>query len=400
MADKEELKKTSVPGEKTAEKPKKKTSYISAKESRRITKFNRKITKKLEHDREEAGKDPAYYTTKMRDPNNVVEFDNMCTYFFSDVGTVKAVDGISFDVPKCSTVGVVGESGCGKSVTSLSLMQLLQRPSGQTVGGEIRLNMGDGTALNIVNTPVEKMQELRGNSISMIFQEPMTALNPVFRIGRQVNEVIELHNPEMTEEQVKARTMEMLELVGIANKEGVYEMYPHELSGGMRQRVCIAIALACRPGLIIADEPTTALDVTIQYQIMELLRSLRDETGMSILLITHDIGVVAEMADRVTVMYAGQCVESAPAETLLSRPAHAYTRALMQAVPGLRDDRSRRLYSIPGHVPEEYGDMAGCRFAPRCPHGEECPYRDQADFISLSPDHLCRCRWTEGGREA
>ena len=226
MSKNEEMKKTSQPAE--TEQKGKKSSYISAKESRRITKFNRKITKKLEHDREEIGKDPAGYTTKMRDENNVVEFDNVCTYFFSDVGTVKAVDGISFDVPKCSTVGVVGESGCGKSVTSLSLMQLLQRPAGQTVGGEIRLNMGNGTALNIVNTPVEVMQDLRGNAISMIFQEPMTALNPVFRIGRQINEVLELHNPDMTEEQIKARTMEMLELVGIANKEGVYEMYRHE----------------------------------------------------------------------------------------------------------------------------------------------------------------------------
>ena len=333
MADKEELKKTSVPGEKTAEKPKKKTSYISAKESRRITKFNRKITKKLEHDREEAGKDPAYYTTKMRDPNNVVEFDNMCTYFFSDVGTVKAVDGISFDVPKCSTVGVVGESGCGKSVTSLSLMQLLQRPSGQTVGGEIRLNMGDGTALNIVNTPVEKMQELRGNSISMIFQEPMTALNPVFRIGRQVNEVIELHNPEMTEEQVKARTMEMLELVGIANKEGVYEMYPHELSGGMRQRVCIAIALACRPGLIIADEPTTALDVTIQAQILELLKKLNAEMGMSMLFISHNLNVVRKLCARVAVMQKGLLVETGSTDDVFHRPQHPYTQRLIASIP-------------------------------------------------------------------
>ena len=234
-----------------ADKEKKKSSYISGKESRRITRFNRRVTKKLEKERADANKDPALYTTRMADPNNVVEFDNVCTYFFSDVGVVKAVDGVKFEVPKCSTVGVVGESGCGKSVTSLSLMQLLQRPQGQVVGGEIRFNLGDGTAYNIVNTPNAIMETIRGNKISMIFQEPMTALNPVFRIGEQVDEVTLLHNPGMSKEDAKARTLEMLELVGIANKEGVYKMYPHELSGGMRQRICIAIALACNPTLIM-----------------------------------------------------------------------------------------------------------------------------------------------------
>ena len=216
---------------------KKKASYISGKESRKITRFNRRVTKKLEAERADANKDPALYTTKMANPDNVVEFDNVCTYFFSDVGVVKAVDGISYEIPRGKTVGVVGESGCGKSVTSLSLMQLLPRPSGQVVGGEIRFNKGDGTAYNIANTPNAIMEHIRGNRISMIFQEPMTALNPVFRIGKQVDEVTELHHPEMSKEEVKARTLEMLDLVGIANKEGVYDMYPHELSGGMRQRV-------------------------------------------------------------------------------------------------------------------------------------------------------------------
>ena len=386
----DEMKKTSQVGEAKAKEPKKKTSYISAKESRRITKFNRKITKKLEHDREEAGKDPAYYTTRMRDPNNVVEFDNMCTYFFSDVGTVKAVDGISFDVPKCSTVGVVGESGCGKSVTSLSLMQLLQRPSGQTVGGEIRLNMGDGTALNIVNTPVEKMQELRGNYISMIFQEPMTALNPVFRIGRQVNEVIELHNPEMSEEEVKARTMEMLELVGIANKEGVYEMYPHELSGGMRQRVCIAIALACRPGLIIADEPTTALDVTIQAQILDLLQNLKDKINSSIMLITHDLGVVAGMADYVVVMYAGRVIEKGTADDIFHHPAHPYTIGLMKSKPVV-GKKVEALYNIPGAVPNPVDMPNYCYFRDRCEmHCEQCAGKYPPE-IRISDTHVVSC---------
>ena len=395
MAD-NEIKKTS-PAQAHEENKKKKTSYISAKDSRRITKFNRKITKKLEKDREEAGKDPAFYTTRMRDPNNVVEFDNMCTYFFSDVGTVKAVDGISFDVPKCATVGVVGESGCGKSVTSLSLMQLLQRPAGQTVGGEIRLNMGDGTALNIVNTPIEKMQELRGNYISMIFQEPMTALNPVFRIGRQVNEVIELHNPDMTEEEVKARTMEMLELVGIANKEGVYEMYPHELSGGMRQRICIAIALACRPGLIIADEPTTALDVTIQAQILDLLQNLKDKINSSIMLITHDLGVVAGMADYVVVMYAGRVIEKGTADDIFHHPAHPYTIGLMKSKPvvGKKVDE---LYNIPGSVPNPVDMPNYCYFRDRCEmRCEQCSGKYPPE-IRISDTHVVSCyRFYETG---
>ncbi len=397
MSDKEELKKTSVGEPEEKENKKKKTSYISAKDSRRITKFNRKITKKLERDREQAGRNPAAYTTKMRDPNNVVEFDNMCTYFFSDVGTVKAVDGISFDVPKCSTVGVVGESGCGKSVTSLSLMQLLQRPAGQTVGGEIRLNMGDGTALNIVNTPIAKMQELRGNYISMIFQEPMTALNPVFRIGRQVNEVIELHNPDMTEEEVKARTLEMLELVGIANKEGVYQMYPHELSGGMRQRVCIAIALACRPGLIIADEPTTALDVTIQAQILDLLQNLKDKINSSIMLITHDLGVVAGMADYVVVMYAGRVIEKGTAEDIFHHPAHPYTIGLMKSKPvvGKKVDE---LYNIPGSVPNPVDMPNYCYFRDRCEmHCEHCSGKYPPE-IRISDTHVVSCyRYYETG---
>ena len=326
---------------------KKKSSYISGKESRNISRFNRRVTKKLEAQRADANKDPALYTTKMRDENNVVEFDNVCTYFFSDVGTVKAVDGVSFDIPKCSTVGVVGESGCGKSVTSLSLMQLLQRPSGQTVGGEIRFNQDDGTALNIVNTPTAKMQEIRGNMISMIFQEPMTSLNPVFRIGDQVDEVTILHNPEMTKEEVKQRTLDMLELVGIANKEGVYKMYPHELSGGMRQRVMIAIALACSPKLIIADEPTTALDVTIQAQILDLLQNLKDKLNSSIMLITHDLGVVAGMADYVVVMYAGRVVEKGTADDIFHHPAHPYTIGLMKSKPVV-GKKVEELYNIPG----------------------------------------------------
>ena len=376
---------------------KKKSSYISGKESRNISRFNRRVTKKLEAQRADANKDPALYTTKMRDENNVVEFDNVCTYFFSDVGTVKAVDGVSFDIPKCSTVGVVGESGCGKSVTSLSLMQLLQRPSGQTVGGEIRFNQDDGTALNIVNTPTAKMQDIRGNMISMIFQEPMTSLNPVFRIGDQVDEVTILHNPEMTKEEVKQRTLDMLELVGIANKEGVYKMYPHELSGGMRQRVMIAIALACSPKLIIADEPTTALDVTIQAQILDLLQNLKDKLNSSIMLITHDLGVVAGMADYVVVMYAGRIVEKGTADDIFHHPAHPYTIGLMKSKPVV-GKKVEELYNIPGSVPNPVNMPNYCYFRDRCEmRCDQCDGRYPPE-IRISDTHVVSCyRFFETG---
>ena len=369
---------------------KKKSSYISGKESRKITKFNRKVTRKLEKERADANKDPALYTTRMKNPDNVVEFDNVCTYFFSDVGVVKAVDGVNFDIPRHSTVGVVGESGCGKSVTSLSLMQLLQRPSGQTVGGEIRFNRGDGSAYNIVNTPNSIMEKLRGNEISMIFQEPMTALNPVFRIGQQINEVIELHNPSMSEPEVKARTLEMLEMVGIANKEGVYEMFPHELSGGMRQRICIAIALACSPKLIIADEPTTALDVTIQAQILDLLQNLKDRLSSSIMLITHDLGVVAGMADYVVVMYAGRVVEKGTAEEIFHHPAHPYTIGLMKSKPVV-GQKVEELYNIPGSVPNPVAMPDYCYFRDRC---DRVCTRCQGEYppeIRISDTHVVSC---------
>ena len=277
---------------------KKQDGYLSAKESRRISKENRRITDQYEKRRKRRNVPEGEYTTQMKNPATAVEFDNLHTYFFTDTGVVKSVDGVSFEVPIGKTVGVVGESGCGKSVTSLSLMQLLQRPQGQIVEGAIRLNLGNGKAYDIAKTPADKMQGLRGNYISMIFQEPMTSLNPVFRIGAQIDEVIALHEGEgKTKEDIKKRTIEMLETVGIANSEGVYQMYPHELSGGMRQRVMIAMALACNPKIIIADEPTTALDVTIQAQILDLLRNLKDRINSSIMLITHDLGVIAEMAD-------------------------------------------------------------------------------------------------------
>ena len=366
------------------------TSYISGKESRRITKFNRKVTKKLEADRANANKDPKLYTTKMRDENNVVEFDNVCTFFFTEVGTVKAVDGISFDGPKNSTVGVVGESGCGKSVTSLSLMQLLQRPTGQVVGGEIRFNKNDGTAYNIVNTPNSIMEQIRGNKMSMIFQEPMTSLNPVFRIGEQVDEAIILHNPEMSEEEVKKRTLELLDMVGIANKEGVYSMYPHELSGGMRQRVMIAIALACKPELIIADEPTTALDVTIQAQILDLLENLKKKIGSSIMLITHDLGVVAGMADYVVVMYAGRVIEKGTADDIFHHPAHPYTIGLMKSKPVV-GKKVEELYNIPGSVPNPVNMPNYCYFRDRCEMQCDMCSGKYPPSIRISDTHVVSC---------
>ena len=377
------------------------SSYISAKESRRITRWNRKVTRHLEKKHKMLGKDPASYTTRMKNPNNVVEFDNVCTYFFTDIGTVKAVDGVSFDIPRCSTVGVVGESGCGKSVTSLSLMQLVQRPKGQTIAGEIRFRTSeDGEALNIVNAPDSVMQDVRGNRVSMIFQEPMTSLNPVFRIGDQIDEVIRLHNPHMSDEDVKKRTIEMIELVGIADAEGIYRRYPHELSGGMRQRIMIAIALACNPELIIADEPTTALDVTIQAQILDLLRELKDKIKSSIMLITHDLVVVASMADYVVVMYSGRVVEKGTAEDIFHHPAHPYTIGLMKSKPVV-GRKVETLYNIPGSVPNPVDMPNYCYFRDRCEMRDECNGRCDGVYppeIRISDTHIVSCyRFFETG---
>lgn len=372
--------------------------YLSAKESRRISKENRKITNALEKKRKRKNVPESEYLTEMHDPNNAVEFDNLHTYFFTDTGVVKSVDGVTFSVPIGKTVGVVGESGCGKSVTSLSLMQLLQRPQGQVVEGEIRLNLGS-KAYDVTKAPDSVMQHLRGNYISMIFQEPMTALNPVFRIGNQLDEVLALHNEKGHDEaQIKARTIELLEMVGIANSEGVYKMFPHELSGGMRQRVMIAMALACSPKLIIADEPTTALDVTIQAQILDLLRNLKDQINSSIMFITHDLGVIAEMADYVVVMYAGRIVEQGTAEEIFSHPAHPYTIGLMASKPvvGRQVDK---LYSIPGKVPNPINMPNYCYFKDRC---EMCVNGCEGDYpceVSISPTHKVSCyRYYDGKR--
>lgn len=369
---------------------KKNANYISAKETKRISKENRKITNEIEKKRNRKNIPESEYITTMKNPENVVEFDNVHTYFFTDIGTVKAVDGVSFEIPQGKTVGVVGESGCGKSVTSLSLMQLVQRPQGQTVEGEIRFNTGD-KVYNIVNTPTSEMQKLRGNELSMIFQEPMTALNPVFRIGEQVDEITRLHNPDMSKEQVKDRTIEMLKLVGIANSEGVYKMYPHELSGGMRQRVCIAIGLACNPRLIIADEPTTALDVTIQAQILELMEDIRAKKNTGILMITHDLGVVAEMCSRVVVMYAGRIVEEAPVQELFADPKHPYTQGLIGSVPKLGSG-VESLPSIPGSVPDLSVMPKGCKFAPRCKYAMDICHQQEPELADINEAGTRKCR--------
>jgi len=378
----------------------KKANYISGKESRKISRENRKITNQFEKKRNRRNIPKEEYMTQMKDNNNVVEFDNLHTYFFTDIGTVKSVNGVSFDIPIGKTVGVVGESGCGKSVTSLSLMQLVQRPQGQIVDGAIRFNTGKDV-YDVAKTPTAEMRKLRGNQISMIFQEPMTSLNPVFRIGPQIDEVIELHNKSMSKNEVKTRSVDMLKLVGIANAEGVYKMYPHELSGGMRQRVMIAMALACNPRLIIADEPTTALDVTIQAQILDILRNLKNKINSSIMLITHDLGVIAEMADYVVVMYAGRVIEKGTVAEIFDNPSHPYTIGLMNSKPVVNKIVDR-LYSIPGKVPNPVNMPNYCYFKDRC---DRCVAACEGVYpgeVKLSDTHVVSCyRYSENeGGEA
>ena len=304
--------------------------------------------------------------TTMRNKDNLVEFEDLNTWFYTDIGVVHAVDGVSFDIPRGKTIAVVGESGCGKSVTSLSLMGLVEGPVGQIVSGSIRFaksENGDATELTRLNE--ETMRKFRGNEMAMIFQEPMTSLNPVFTVGKQIGEAIKIHRPEMSYSEIRKRALEMLKLVSIARPEGIMKAYPHELSGGMRQRVMIAMALSCDPQLIIADEPTTALDVTIQAVILDLLRNLKSKIGASIMLITHDLGVVAEMADYVVVMYAGRIIEKGTAEDIYYRPTHPYTIGLLGSKPVVGQD-VERLYTIPGNVPNPIYKPDHCFFKDRC----------------------------------
>ena len=463
--------------------------YISGKEARRIARENFKTTREYEK-KKRRHVDESEYISEMKDPANILEIEDLRTYFFTDAGVAKSVDGVSFEVPKSSVVGVVGESGCGKSVTSLSVMQLVQAPQGQIVGGSIRfatqdykrgedgkhipvwvyeeagataqktepvldkkgrpvldknelpvlrplgeefvvegagqvvktepaldkkgkpLFGKDGTPLlrpvqakdgngfpafetvdkvyDIAKMPTSAMQRIRGKEISMIFQEPMTSLNPLFTIGNQLDEVVLLHTPGADKELAKTRSIEMLKLVGIAMPENVYKCYPHELSGGMRQRVMIAMALACNPKLIIADEPTTALDVTIQAQVLDLLKEIKDKINGSIMLITHDLGVIAGMADYVVVMYAGRIIEKGTVEDIFDRPMHPYTIGLQKSKPVINRDVDT-LYSIHGQVPNPIDMPEYCYFKDRCDDCiKECDGK-YPPLVQVSPTHFVAC---------
>jgi oligopeptide/dipeptide ABC transporter ATP-binding protein len=293
---------------------------------------------------------------------NLLEVNNLKTYFFTRGGVVKAVDDVSLTIKPGETLGVVGESGCGKSVTALSVMRLVANPPGKIVAGEINLN-GE----NILEMSQEELTELRGSQISMIFQDPMTSLNPVFTVGYQIAETVQRHRKEVSKDQAWKRAIEMLDLVRISDAKRRAKNYPHEFSGGMRQRVMIAIALACNPRLLIADEPTTALDVTIQAQILELMKGLSKEFNTAVMLITHDLGVVAGSCERVNVMYAGHIVESAPVKQVFETPAHPYTVGLLHSIPRLDDQRGIKLTPIAGQPPDLLNPPVGCPYAPRCP---------------------------------
>ena len=356
-----------------------------------IKKFNSKMYKKYNKEKRMRNVPESYYTTTMNNENNILEFDNLQTHFFTDAGTVKAVDGVSFDIPKGSTVGIVGESGCGKSVTSLSIMRLLQGPQGQIVGGEIRFNnKTTGKAVDITKLPLSEMQKIRGNEISMVFQEPMTSLNPVFTIGDQLAEPLILHDPKIKKEEVEKKVIDLLKLVGIANPEGIIKRYPHELSGGMKQRIVIAMALSCNPQLIIADEPTTALDVTIQAQILDLLRDLKDKINASIMLITHDLGVVASMCDYVVVMYAGRVIEKGTVHEIFKNPKHPYTIGLIRSLPSMNAG-SEKLYSIPGNVPNPINMPNHCYFKNRCDQCLEICSGDYPSIKDITKTHKVSC---------
>ena len=423
--------------------------YLTSKEIKEIAKANAKIMKELEKKKYRKC-DESEFITSMDDDSNILEIEDLHTYFFTDQGIVKAVNGVSFNIPKGSTVGIVGESGCGKSVTSMSIMRLLQGPTGQIYSGSIRFKSvdykldkfgnpipiykrkpngkilfedvldkfgnvvykKDGTpkrapvqatnesgallyateerVYDIAEMPMSEIHRLRGRQIAMIFQEPMTSLNPVFTIGNQLDEVVFIHTPGATKEMAKKRSLEMLELVGIAAPERVYDSYPHELSGGMRQRVMISMALACDPRLIIADEPTTALDVTIQAQILDLLRDLKERIDGSIMLITHDLGIIAEMADYVVVMYAGRIIERGTVQEIFHNPLHPYTIGLQKSKPTMDSD-SDTLFNIPGNVPNPVNMPSHCFFKERC---SKCIHKCSGNYpamIQVSPTHFVAC---------
>jgi len=322
----------------------------------------------------------------------LLEVDDLKTYFYTRDGIVRAVDGVSFTVYPGETLAVVGESGCGKSVTSLSILRLIAAPPGKIVNGRLMFQGRD-----LLGLTEDEMRKVRGNEISMIFQEPMTSLNPVLTIGRQIAEALVLHRG-MKRKAALERAVEMLTLVNIPEAARRIEQYPHQLSGGMRQRVMIAMALACNPRLLIADEPTTALDVTIQAQILDLMRGLKEKTGAAIVLITHDLGVVAEMAQRVVVMYAGRKVEEAAVDDLFAHPRHPYTEGLLKSIPRLEHAQAAAylpLAEIPGMVPSLKEEIAGCLFAPRCGYATERCRREYPPLEEKAPGHFAAC-WESG----
>ena len=384
-------------------------NYLSNKEIKAIAKANAKVIKELEAYKNRKC-DESEYLTEMRSPENILEIEDLHTFFFTEQGVVKAVNGVSYDVPKNAVVGVVGESGCGKSVTSMSVMRLIQGPTGQIVEGSIRFKSheykrdekgnpiagADGTfemedkIYDIAKMPIHEIHRIRGKQIAMIFQEPMTSLNPVFTIGEQLDEVTFIHTPGATKEQAKAKSEDMLRLVGII-PENVYGAFPHELSGGMRQRVMIAMALAAEPRLIIADEPTTALDVTIQAQILDLLQDIKNKIDGSILLITHDLGVIAEMADYVVVMYAGKVIEKGTVYEIFQDPKHPYTIGLQKSKPTMSLDDGTELYNIPGNVPNPINMPNHCYFKERC---AQCVGKCSGEYpgmVKLSDTHYVAC---------
>ncbi len=319
--------------------------------------------------------------------HTLLEVKNLKTGFKTDDGSFLAVDDVSFKVEKGRTLGIVGESGCGKSVTSLSIMGLIPNPPGKIQGGEILYEGKD-----LLKFPESEMRKIRGNEIAMIFQEPMTSLNPVFTCGRQIAEVIELHQKDLTPQQVKEKSIEMLKLVGIPSPEKRYDEYPHQLSGGMRQRVMIAMAISCNPKLLIADEPTTALDVTIQAQILDLMRKLQKEFDAGMILITHDLGVVAEMCNDVIIMYAGKVVEYGTVEDIFYRPQHPYTRGLLDSIPHFETGKKlTTLKTIPGLVPSLYNLPKGCRFQERCNRAKPECSQSYPEFKSINSTQTVAC---------
>ena len=320
----------------------------------------------------------------MENNNNVLEIRDLNSYFFTEKGVAPAVDGLDLDIPKGKIIGLVGESGCGKSMTAKSIMGLLKYP-GRVAGGSIRFEDQDLTRLSD-----KELRKICGNDISMIFQEPMTSLNPVLKVGRQVRETLLVHNPTMSKAEAKQRVVEMFQRVGIPEAEKRYDCYPHELSGGLRQRVMIAMAMVCKPKLLIADEPTTALDVTIEAQILRLMKELRDETGMSVLIITHNMGVVAEICDYVYVMYAGKIMEQAETFELFDHTMHPYTKGLLDSIPRIGQN-AERLHTIPGVVPNLLHLSQGCPFSNRCEYATDQCRTEKAQLHPVAPDHQARC---------